>query len=75
MVALWVRMGYYLHMPGSGHHQTSESMTQTPRLADRFRQLIDEMKEADRRQQAVIDDLLRDTQKHLAQLERYMKDN
>jgi hypothetical protein len=50
-------------------------MSQTPRLADRLRQLVDEMKENDRRQQAVIDDLLRDTQEHLAQLERHLKDD
>ena len=50
-------------------------MSQTPRLADRLRQLVDEMKENDRRQQAIIDDLLRDTQEHLAQLERHLKDD
>ena len=50
-------------------------MSQTPRLADRLRQLVDEMKENDRRQQAIIDDFLRDTQEHLAQLERHLKDD
>ena len=32
MVALWVRMGYCLHMPGSGHHQI-KPMTSTFALA------------------------------------------
>ena len=50
-------------------------MSQTPRLANRLRQLVDEIKENDRRQQAIIDDLFRDADKHLAELERYLKDD
>lgn len=42
-------------------------------LTERLRNLVEEMKEADRRQQAIIDDLLKDTQEHLDQLEKHLK--
>lgn len=44
-------------------------------LSTRLRQLVEEMKENDRRQQAVIDNLLKDTQQHLDQLDKFLKTN
>jgi hypothetical protein len=42
-------------------------------LSTRLRQLVEEMKENDRRQQAIIDGLLKDTQEHLDQLDKFLK--
>lgn len=75
MVALWVRMGYCMHMPGSGHLQSGESMSHTPRLTDRLRQLVAEMRAEDERQQAQINALLDKTQHHLRLLEMDLKDD
>ena len=44
-------------------------------LSTRLRQLVEEMKENDRRQQAIIDGLLKDTQEHLDQLDKFLKTN
>jgi len=45
------------------------------KLSTRLRQLVEEMKESDRRQQAIIDGLLKDTQEHLDQLDKFLKTN
>jgi|5_EtaG_2_1085323.scaffolds.fasta_scaffold64499_3 hypothetical protein len=50
-------------------------MSQTPRLADRLRQLVDEMRAEDERQQARINALLDQTQHHLRLLEMDLKDD
>ena len=50
-------------------------MSQTPRLADRLRQLVDEMRAEDERQQARINALLDQTQHHFRLLEMDLKDD
>ena len=50
-------------------------MPKTPSLAKQLRKLADEMKENDRRQRELIETLLMETQDHLEQLERHLKDN
>ena len=43
------------------------------KLSTRLRQLVEEMKESDRRQQAIMDELLDETQRHLDQLDKYLR--
>ena len=49
-------------------------MSHTPRLSDRLRQLVDEMRAEDERQQARINALLDQAQHHLRLLEMDLKD-